>query len=177
MLELAARLARRGDTELSARYWVSSVQAQAHAGLGQADACFRALDQASRVLAMRGSVHTGGWLRFDGSRLSEERGGCYVELGQPDRAETSLSDALASSLSQRRRGSVLTDLAIVGVQLGDREWVVNHGDAALAVAHQTKSGAVSQKLWRLRTHLSVFGDDRQIRDLDHRLATATFPAA
>lgn len=88
-----------------------------------------------------------------------------------------MSDALASSLSQRRRGSVLTDLAIVGVQLGDREWVVNHGDAALAVAHQTKSGAVSQKLWRLRTHLSVFGDDRQIRDLDHRLATATFPAA
>jgi hypothetical protein len=34
MLELAARLARRGDGALSTRYWVFSVQAQAFAGLG-----------------------------------------------------------------------------------------------------------------------------------------------
>jgi hypothetical protein len=34
MLELAGRLARRGDRTLSTRYWVSSVQAQVFAGLG-----------------------------------------------------------------------------------------------------------------------------------------------
>src|SRR5262245_15207500 len=66
MLELAARLARRGDEALSTRYWVFSVQAQAFAGLGQLAACQRALDAAEQVRELSDDSSNGGWLRFDG---------------------------------------------------------------------------------------------------------------
>jgi hypothetical protein len=81
MLALADRLARRGDGSLSTRYWVAAVQAQAFAGLGELDACRRALDTAEQINENPGIANNGGWLRFDGSRLAEERGACYVTLG------------------------------------------------------------------------------------------------
>jgi transcriptional regulator with XRE-family HTH domain len=93
MLELAARFARRGDGALSTRYWVSSVQAQAFAGLGKLAACQRALDAAEQVRELSGDASNGGWLRFDGSRLAEERGACYVQLRRSDLAENALGDA------------------------------------------------------------------------------------
>jgi transcriptional regulator with XRE-family HTH domain len=74
MLELAAALARRGDPALSTRYWIAAVNAETLAGLGDRDGCERALDAAAAVQGMTGTVHNGGWLRFDGSRLAEERG-------------------------------------------------------------------------------------------------------
>jgi hypothetical protein len=118
-LGLAARLARRGDGALSRRYWVSSVQVQAFAGLGELAACQHALDTAEQVCELSDSASNGGWLRFDGSRLAEERGACYVQLRRPDLAENALHDASRQDLSARRRASVLTDLATIGVQRGD----------------------------------------------------------
>ncbi|MGH9962878.1 MAG: transcriptional regulator, partial [Pyrinomonadaceae bacterium] len=94
MLELAARLAQRGDGTLSTRYWVSSVQAQAFAGLGELASCQRALDIAQQVRELSDDASNGGWLRFDGSRLAEERGAGYVQLRLPDLAENALGDAL-----------------------------------------------------------------------------------
>lgn len=76
MLELAAGLARRGDSALSTRHWVSVVQAETFAGLGAFGACQQALDDADHVRELHRPVHNGGWLRFDGSRLAEERGTC-----------------------------------------------------------------------------------------------------
>ena len=106
MLELAATLARRGDPALSTRHWVAAVQTETLAGLGDLDGCQRALDIAAHVQGLRGPVHNGGWLRFDGSRLAEERGTCYVALGRADKAETALTDALSGALTARRKASV-----------------------------------------------------------------------
>ncbi|MFD1050388.1 hypothetical protein ACFQ1S_35105, partial [Kibdelosporangium lantanae] len=64
MLELASALARRGDPSLSTRYWVAAVQAETFAGLGDLDACQRALDTAEQVTQLTGPKHNGGWLRF-----------------------------------------------------------------------------------------------------------------
>lgn len=41
-LSAAEKVARRGDSSLSTRYWVTSVQAEAYAGLGNLSACERA---------------------------------------------------------------------------------------------------------------------------------------
>jgi len=90
ILAAAERIARRGDSSLSTRHWVASVQAEAYAGLGDLTACERALDQAEKVIDLGGRAHNGGWLRFDGSRLAEERGARYVQLGRLDLAETAL---------------------------------------------------------------------------------------
>ncbi|MGH3794027.1 MAG: hypothetical protein ACRDSP_03980 [Pseudonocardiaceae bacterium] len=141
MLELAQRLARRGDESLSTRYWVAAVQAQAFAGLGELAACQRALDVAEQIHELSGDVSNGGWLRFDGSRLAEERSACYVALRRFDLAESALGDALQQNLSARRRGSVLVDLAMIGVQRGDVDQLVTYADAALGMAEQTGSGS------------------------------------
>lgn len=85
--------------------------------------CARALDAAAEVQHLQGPVHNGGWLRFDGSRLAEERGTCFVTLGRLDLAETALADALSGALTARREASVLTDPAMIGVYRADPEQV------------------------------------------------------
>ena len=149
MLQLAAGLAHKGDDALSTRYWVSAVQAEVFAGLGRLDACQRALDQAGQVHQLNGQIHNGGWLRFDGSRLAEERGTCYVALQRPGLADAALGDALSQNLSARRRGSVLTDLAMLGVQRRDLNQLTTYANAALETARQTGSGVIGRKLQAL----------------------------
>ncbi len=170
VLELAARLARRGDGTLSTRHWVAAVQAEAFAGLGRLDLCQQALDSAEQVHQLTGPVHNGGWLRFDGSRLAEERGTCYVALHRPDLAEAALTTALAQHLSPRRRGSVLVDLALIGVQRRDRDLLVTHADATLDLARQTNSGVIARRLRGLQTQLGPMLADREVHQLHQRIA-------
>jgi hypothetical protein len=173
MLELAAGLASRGDQGLATRHWVAVVQAQAFAGLGDLNSCQRALDMAEQVRSLRGEIHNGGWLRFDGSRLAEERGSCYVHLKRLDLAESALTDALNQNLTARRRGSVLTDLAIVGAYRRDISQMVAFADAAAEMVRQTGSGVIVSKLSRLHAHMTPFLDDGRVRDLKTRIAYLT----
>lgn len=166
MLELAAALARRGDPTLSTRHWVAAVQAETFAGLGDLNACQRALDTAAAVQDLSGPVHNGGWLRFDGSRLAEERGTCYATLGRADLAEAALTEALSNSLTTRRKAGVLTDLAMIGIHRRDPDQVVNYADAVLTTARQTGSGMISRKLRGLQPHLALLLVHKQIQRLN-----------
>lgn len=171
MLSLAERLARKGDSSLPTRYWVSAVQAQTFAGLGDLAGCQRSLDNAEKIREPSGGVSNDGWLRFNGSRLTEERGACYLALQQYDLAETVLSEALQQNLSYRRRGSVLSHLAIIGVECGDVDQTVTYADAALEVAEQTGSGFVNRKLQELQSHLVPLLADRRVSELNERITT------
>lgn len=156
LLEPAASLASRGDSALSTRHWVSVVRAHAFAGLGDLSACEQQLDTANEVRSLSGVVHNGGWLRFDGSRLPEERGTCYLNLGRTDLAETALAQALKTPLTMRRRAGVLTDLAVIGAHRQDPEQIVEHATAVLATARRSSSGVVGHRLLGLRPHLTPF---------------------
>jgi transcriptional regulator with XRE-family HTH domain/tetratricopeptide (TPR) repeat protein len=170
MLAAASRLAQRGDSELSTRHWVAAVQAEVFAGLGDLDACNRALDTAEAVHGLSGQVHNGGWLRFDGSRLAEQRGACYTRLGRYDLAETALADALTRRLSPRRQGGVLTDLALLGIQRGDVDQVVTYGGTAVKLARHTGSGWVRRRLQETQERLKPLGSDARITELDDDIA-------
>jgi tetratricopeptide (TPR) repeat protein len=167
MLDLAANLARRGDSHLSTRHWVAAVHAETLAGLGDFDGCQRALDAAEKVRSMPGRVHNGGWLRFDGGRLHEERGTCYTTLRRPDLAEAALTDVLAHNLTTRRRGSVLVDLAALGIQRGDRDQMLDYGRTAVELARSTGSGVISQKLRGLQKQMADMPSDDRVRALYH----------
>lgn len=171
MLDLAAGLARRGDSSLSTRYWVAAVQAETYAGLGEMERCGRALDAADRVRESSGQVHNGGWLRFDGSRLAEQRGTCYAALGRPDLAEAALTAALGGHLSPRRRAGVHIDLAAVGAQKRKADAVIEHGRSAVEIARQTSSGVVARRLAGLRSALTPLLRDPAVRDLDDEIAS------
>lgn len=175
LLDSASRLARNGDSALSTKYWADVVRAQALAGLGDLDGCRRALDGAEGVLGMTGEIHNGGWLRFDGSRLAEERGRCFVQLGRPDLAETALTDALNQTLSARRKGGVLIDLAMLGVQRRDNSRIAMYGNAAVSLAEQTRSGVLLRKLGDLDAKLAASSQSRHVGDLRDRIAALRQP--
>lgn len=170
-LQAARKVAARGDSSLSTRYWVASVQAEAYAGLRDLAACERALEGAQGVADLTGTTHNGGWLRFDGSRLAEERGARYVQLGRLDLAETALmtaldSAALAKRVSSRRRGVVLADLAAIGAKRHDAEQVVSYGSEAIRLAQQSGSGYIARRLQTLQAALGSLGRDRRVAELD-----------
>lgn len=169
MLDLAGQVAARGDPHLSTRHWVDAVRAQAFAGIGDLDLCERALGGAEKVAGLTGRVQNGGWLRFDDSRLAEERGACLVALGQPDLAEPILIQALGSALSVRRRAIVLTDLASAGAQRRDVEYIVKYGQAAVDVAGFSNSGVIVQRLVGLRARLGPFASSPVVRELTARI--------
>ncbi|MGW4884733.1 helix-turn-helix transcriptional regulator [Streptomyces murinus] len=171
LLAAALRVARRGDGTLSTRHWIAAVQAQVYAAVGDLDACRRALDEAGKVQGLDGAhSHNGGWLRFDGSRLAEERGACYLQLGRPDLAEEALTAALAQPLSLRRRAAVLSDLAVLGAHRRDVDQVVHYAEQALGLADRSNSGFIGKKLDGLRGRLAPLMSDDRVSTLDHRIA-------
>jgi len=171
VLDAASRVASNGDSQLSTRHWVAAVQAEVFAELGDLDACNKALDMADAVQGLTGQIQNGGWLRFDGSRMDEQRGACYTRLGRHDLAETALTNALARNLSPRRRGSVLVDLASLGVQRRDPDQALDYGTSALELAQVTGSGYIAKKLTALRRDLTPLVADKRIATLADSIRT------
>ncbi|MFQ6195017.1 helix-turn-helix domain-containing protein [Streptomyces sp. NPDC000405] len=180
ILRAAERLAQRGDSSLATRHWVAAVQAEAYAGIGDLTSCERALDDAERVLELGTDSANGGWLRFDGTRLAEERGARYVQLGRLDLAEETLKQALAqtalsSGQSYRRRGAVLTDLAAIGAKRRDPEQVVAYGREAIQLAQASSSGYVARRLQALCDEFGPLSRDRRVAELGAEIATLSTP--
>jgi transcriptional regulator with XRE-family HTH domain len=172
LLDAASHIAEHGDNQLSTRYWVAAVQAEAYAGLGDYKACNRALDMAERVRNLSCDFKLSGWLRFDGSRLAEERGTCYIALGKPELAEAALHEALRQGVSLRRRGSVLSDLAMLGIQRRDVEQVVHYGGQAVELARQTDSrGYIGRKLQGLQDQLAPLLGDPRLSALNEQIVS------
>jgi transcriptional regulator with XRE-family HTH domain len=170
LLDAAERVARSGDDQMSTRYWVAAVRAEVFARIGDFDACNRALDEAEKVQSLSGRVHNSGWLRFDGSRLAEERGTCYVALGRPDLAEAALMDALKQPLSSRRRSGVLTDLAVLGIQRRDIDQLLTYTHSVMELAQRTHSGYISRKLQELQGNLAPLLSDHRVSHLSEQIS-------
>jgi transcriptional regulator with XRE-family HTH domain len=176
VLDAARRVSRNGDSQLPTRQWIAAVWAQALAGLGDLGGCQQGLDAADQVLDLSGPGSPGGWLRFDGTRLGEERGTCYLTLGQADLAENELNNALARTVSLRRRGSILADLAMAGVQHKDTGQILRHAGGAIDIAEQTQSvGYLGRKLTTLQARLRPLLADARMAELNDRISR--LPAA
>ncbi len=166
MLDLAAGLARRGDPTLPTRHWVAAVQAEVSASVGDAQRCERDLDAAADVVNLAPTRDNRGWLRFEGSRLPEQRGTCMVALGRLDDAESALTDALSQASTTRRRAGVLTDLALLSARRGDHHSVVARLDEAISAARATESAYITRKLHTARAELKPLLRDPHIRRAD-----------
>jgi tetratricopeptide (TPR) repeat protein len=170
ILDAAARIAARGDSQLATRYWVASVQAQAAAALHDVDDFKRAWSLTEQITEAKDLINPGGWLRFDGSRLDEQRGACHLTLGQSELAASALAAALKRSVSPRRRSSLLVDLGVVGVRRRDTDEVLLHGHAAVNIAEQSRSpGYLGRRLRSLQTQLHPLRSDPRIVALDDRI--------
>ena len=172
LLDAAGRVAENGDGSLATRHWVAAVAAEAHAGTGHTAACQRALERAAELDKLGGPVGNGGWLRFDGSRLAEQRGSCFTRLHRPDLAEPALREALSLDLSDRRRGLVQADLAILAVRQGQIDEACSWGHATIDIADRGHSGVIKRRLTDLRARLAPFAGAAEVRQFTDRLKSA-----
>ncbi|MEU3406234.1 helix-turn-helix domain-containing protein [Streptomyces sp. NPDC006670] len=180
VLHAAELVAARGDSAMSTRHWVASVQAEVLAGLGDMAGCERALAKADEVQHLSDNSSNGGWLRFDGSRLAEERGARYVQLGRFDLAEEALIAALGQSAvafghSYRRRGAVLADLAVIGVKRRDPDQVVAYTREALDLAQASSSGYIARRLRSLCDEFGPLSRDHRVVELRAEIASLKAP--
>jgi tetratricopeptide (TPR) repeat protein len=167
LLQAAQKLAYRGDTTLTTRYWVAAVLSDAQAGMGNLYACQQTLDVMDKVTDVRSGCNE-GWLRFDGSRLLEQRGACFVKLGQPDIALPVLQKALKQDLTYRRQGMILTDLAFASLQKGEIEQACNYADQVIEIAAQG-SGMLRRGIYDLRHRLKPHASKAAVKQLDQKL--------
>jgi hypothetical protein len=77
---------------------------------------------------------------------------------------------LGQKLSSRRRGGVLVDLALLGLQRRDLDQLLIHSSAALDMAQQTGSGVIGRKLQGLQPHLVPYLKDPRISRLNTELS-------
>ncbi len=169
LLHAAEKVAQRGDGTLSTKHWVAMVSAEAYAGSGMLDDCRRALDLTEGVRGVKDGTNS-TWLRFDGERILEERGACLVKLGQGDLAAPALQDALRlHPNATRRRGMVLTDLALAAGMRGDVEQACTLGTEVIQIAQQGASGMLKKGLQVLQTHLSPFATNSDVKDLNAQI--------
>jgi tetratricopeptide (TPR) repeat protein len=171
LLQGAEKLAHRGDAALTTRYWVAAVSAQAYAGTGNLAACQKFLDLAEDARDLE-EVIDRGWLRFDGSRLPEERGACFVKLQEPELAFPALQKALKQyPTPTRRRGMVLTDLATASLQQGNIDQACFYANEVVDIAHQRPSGILKKGMHGLRTQLEPFSQTDTVKKLDQRITS------
>ena len=169
LLAQADRIAQRGDLALVTRYWIAAVSAEAHAGAGHLVLCQNALDLAEQARSIQNGEN-GGWLRFNGTRLPEQRGTCFVNLKQPDLALPALNEALAKhSGPTRRRGMVLNDLARVALQQRNVEQACTYAHQVIEIARQGSSGMLKKRLYVLRAELQPFVQTDAVKQLDQHL--------
>jgi tetratricopeptide (TPR) repeat protein len=169
LLRQAQYLAQHGDSSLVTRFWVAAVEADAQSGTKQLAACQNALERANGVLNVAGGMN-GGWLRFDGLRLPEQRGTCFVRLGRPDLAEPALQKALAQHPAPtRRRGMILNDLALATLQRREVDQACAYAHEVITIATQGSSGVLKKGIHTLRTELEPFVRTDAVKRLDQHM--------
>jgi hypothetical protein len=86
------------------------------------------------------------------------------------RRENELNSVLARTASSRRRGSILADLAMVGVQHKDTSQILHYASDAIGIAEQTHStGYPGRKLTRLQEQIQPLLADPRMSELSNRI--------
>lgn len=100
------------------RSWVAALKARAHAGLGQRKECYEALGIAEDSMDRLTDVDKRSPTDFfDRPRLEALRGSCLLGLGQAQKAERILQDALSSRDASHVKGCTLVRLDLASVYI------------------------------------------------------------
>jgi tetratricopeptide (TPR) repeat protein len=157
-----------GDVRL--RAYTADVAARAYAADGQRDACLTALDTAHSALT-RADDNVPSYTTYNEADCISIRGGCHLELGEPDRA-----------VFYRRQGlevmdrSFSRDLAMTTIGLGEAYVQCDEIDEAarlLGDAGEIAAGHSSvrliERLVQARAGMQPWRDTVAVRALDERL--------
>jgi transcriptional regulator with XRE-family HTH domain len=167
----------RSDATPSTQAWLVTLEAEAHALMGDERATLRAMDEAEAIMSR--STDDGVAQRprvafFNRAYLTGERGVALARLDKPDAAQDVLASALASlePEAMKTRPRLLTALATSHVRQGNIEEACQLGADALGLATQQEVAPNLQDVRKLRVELEPWRESAPVRRLDERLALA-----
>jgi len=174
-----AGLAAADGTPTFAAVKLASLQAKAHASLGDRRAAENALAEARRSLALvPPEEQVGGLFSFPEEKLASHEGDVYLRLGQPHRAQESLWRALTllDTATGARRSPVdqamVRLLAHASLQLGEVEEAGRLGIEALAIHAARPTDPTRRRARRLAAMLQPHENVPAVRDFLERLEAA-----
>ncbi len=154
------------------RPWLSAIEAEIQAKLGNAEACLRCLDtskSATLPLSLADDIyHT----QFDRAKVLGYEGACLVLLRQPEQALPVLneSSALSDPTNRHSQTNRLADKGTVYGQLGDVPTACSFLLQGLNVTEQTKSLVGLQRIYKGRQELDPWKDSSEVKNLDERIS-------
>jgi tetratricopeptide (TPR) repeat protein len=172
-----AGLAAADGTPTFAAVKLASLQAKAHASLGDRDAAETALANARRSLALvPPAEQVGGLFSFPEEKLASHEGDVYLRLGEPRQAQQALWHALSlldTATGPRRspvdQAMVCFHLAQASLQLGEVEEASRLGTEALAIHAQRPIDPTRRRARRLAGMLEPYRNRPAVRDFLERL--------
>lgn len=163
-----------GNVNSTIRTWLAAVEAEIQSKLGDRKACFNALKEAASLEDRTYQLSDCYWIHFDRSLLAGYQGVSFLNLsytGYEDlvpRAQTILQKALhlLDPSLQRRRPTLLIDLAGTYVQKKNIEQACEYAIQAVTIALQMNSRVLLQRFLALRNHLEPWKETRYVKNLD-----------
>jgi transcriptional regulator with XRE-family HTH domain len=167
----------RADATPRTQAWLVTLEAEAHALMGDERATLRAMDEAEAIMSRAADDGVSQRPRvvfFNRAYLTGERGVALARLDKPDAAQDVLASALASlePEAMKTRPRLLTALATSHVRQGNIEEACQLGADALGLATQQEVAPNLQDVRKLRVELEPWRDSAPVRRLDERLALA-----
>src|SRR5581483_9507240 len=156
--------------------WLSAIEAEIHAGMGNEDACLRLLEK-PRSVTLPASLEDDRYATgFNPSRAAGYEGACFVRLHKPELALPALEQAFAlcDPTSLRRQSTLIADIGTVHAQLGNPKEACQLLSQSLDMTMQTKSLVVVQRVCKARNELNRW-NSAEVKTLDAQIAD-TFTA-
>jgi transcriptional regulator with XRE-family HTH domain len=153
------------------RSWLAALEAEAHAGMGDARATRTAIGRADAAFSKARRDTDPSWMVFfDRSRLDGMKVASLVRV-EPRAAQAASKEALAALQPSmtKKRSIILADLAFAYVQQGEIEEACRLAGQALAIVGHTESAVGLQRVRELRQRLEPWKDTRPVRQLDELL--------
>ncbi|WP_152617773.1 helix-turn-helix domain-containing protein [Phaeacidiphilus oryzae] len=171
--------ARRPETELPviATAWLSSLEAVAHAGLGDQQASARALDACSRLTETIPGQEAPPWpwvFTFDQRKVAAARITSTARLGRPAWKALTVTD-ITTALSgghAKQRALLSLDVATGQLASGRLESAFDLAAQALADGLRLRSGRVVERARTFRRGFTGTCPPAIVRDFDERLHDA-----
>jgi hypothetical protein len=161
----------------STQAWLVTLEAEAHALMGNERATLRAMDEAEMIMGRLTNEDVSRRPRvafFNRAYLTGERGVALARLDKPEAAQDVLASALASLDPEavKTRPRLLTALATAHVRQGNIEEACQLGTDALGLATQQEVAPNLQDVRKLRVELEPWRDSGPVKELDEQLALA-----
>jgi tetratricopeptide (TPR) repeat protein len=149
------------------------MEARLHARLGDTGPCEEALTVASWAFERSDPAHDPEWIaNANEAYLAGQFGNCYLDLGQPARADPYLRSALASYRPDyvRRRAMATTLLARCDLERGELEQACLAGVKAIDLAVRLKSRRALAGVSDLQQCLEPHHRERPVREFQEHAA-------